>query len=88
MLLLLFRGGRLLARARARPERVSNASARLSQALVHYHIGKTGDLGISLPGNEELFKIVVSIIICSGLASATTTLIEQLLERRKGGKKD
>ena len=87
MLLLLFRGAHLLSSC-ARPlahiqrERVS------SQALVHYHIGKTGDLGISLPGNEELFKIVVSIVICSGLASGTTTLIEHLLERRKGGKKD
>ena len=59
-----------------------------SQALVHYHIGKTGELGISLPGQEELIKIVVSIGICSALSSGTVAMIEGLLERRKGGKSD
>ena len=33
------------------------------EALVHFHIGKTGKLGISLPKGDELFKIVASIFI-------------------------
>jgi hypothetical protein len=58
-----------------------------AQALVHFHIGKTGELGISLPQNDELFKIVVSILICSALSSGAVTLIETVMERRKGSSK-
>ena len=53
------------------------------EALVHFHIGKTGALGISLPKNDELFKIVVSILLCSALSSWTVTLIENLIARRR-----
>ena len=48
------------------------------EALVHFHIGKTGKLGISLPKGDELFKIVASIFICSGLSSGTIALIERM----------
>ena len=49
------------------------------EALVHYHIGKTGGLGISMPKGDELVKIVVSILICSGLSSGTVALIEKMM---------
>lgn len=53
------------------------------EALVHYHIGKTGSaFGISWPPNDELLKIVVSIVICGGCSSIATAAIEGYLERR------
>ena len=53
------------------------------EALLHFHIGKTGQLGISLPNYDELFKIIVSIVICSGLSSGTVMLIESLWAKRR-----
>jgi hypothetical protein len=53
------------------------------EALLHFHIGKTGQLGISLPSYDELVKIVVSIVICSGLSSGTVMLFESLLAKRR-----
>lgn len=52
------------------------------EALLHFHIGKTGDLGFSLPKSDELVKIIVSIVICSGLSSATVMLIDSLVAKR------
>ena len=53
------------------------------EALLHFHIGKTGQLGISLPSYDEVVKIVVSIVICSGLSSGTVMLFESLLAKRR-----
>ncbi|KAJ1627484.1 hypothetical protein T492DRAFT_1024636 [Pavlovales sp. CCMP2436] len=57
------------------------------EALVHYHIGKTGSaFGLSWPPPDELAKIVISIVICGALSSAATTAIEGYMARRSGAK--
>ena len=53
------------------------------EALLHFHIGKTGQLGLSMPNSDELFKLVISIVICSGLSSGTVMLIESILAKRR-----
>ncbi|KAG8460178.1 hypothetical protein KFE25_004426 [Diacronema lutheri] len=58
------------------------------EALVHYHIGKTGSaFGLSWPPPDELAKIVVSIIICGALSSLATSAIEGMLATRARGAK-
>ena len=45
------------------------------ESLLHYHVGKYGTLGLAFPKTNELFMIIVTILIITGLATITTKII-------------
>lgn len=53
------------------------------EALLHYNIGKTGDMCCNYPILKDNLKIMSIIAIFSALSSVMTNLIKKKLEKRE-----
>jgi len=53
------------------------------EALLHYNIGKTGDMCCNYPILKDNLKIMSIIAIFSALSSVMTNLIKKKLEKKK-----
>lgn len=49
------------------------------EALLHYNIGKNGEVGFHFPTNGELTRIVVIVAIFSILSASTVAMINRAL---------